>query len=183
MLVSIIAAMDNAGLIGVDGRLPWRIPGDLKHFRRTTVGRPCIMGRRTFESLGAPLANRLNLVVTSRPECVGTSLSRAGTGVVGARSLAEAIQLARGVAPGADEAVVIGGARLYAEAFQWAERLYLTQVHTIIDTGDAKERTYFPMRVLASCPRRVTSFRSFAPTPEAPFRWSIQVFELPIQVP
>lgn len=178
MQVSIIAAMDNTGLIGVDRHLPWRIPEDMRHFRRTTVGRPCIMGRTTFESLGRPLPNRLNIVVTSRPSSVPATLSRAGDGVVAARSIAEALTVARNLAPGADEAVVIGGARVYRDALPWARRVYLTQVHTTIDTGDARCKAYFPTVEFASIPKRVVGFRSFAPTPEAPFRWSIQVYDL-----
>lgn len=186
MRVSVIVAMDRAGLIGVDGGLAWRLPDDLAHFRRVTLGKPCIMGRKTFLSLPRPLADRVNIVVTSRPAEVIARAEEAaaerpwGPGrepeVLCANSFERALERARGT--GAEESMVIGGAALYAAAMPRADRMYLTSLHTTIDTGDAKERTYFPTEAWSSRPRRIVRFEPHIPTAEVPFRWSIQVFDL-----
>lgn len=128
MLRSLIVARSRNGAIGKDGGLPWRLPADLAHFKRTTLGHPVIMGRRTWESIGRALPGRRNLVVSRRPGFVAE-----GAEVV--PSLTEAW---RAVA-GADEAFIIGGAQLYAEALPDADRIYLTEV-----IGEAEGDTFFP---------------------------------------
>lgn len=115
-------------MIGVDNRLPWRLPADMKHFRALTLGKAVLMGRKTFESIGKPLAGRTNIVVSRdrgfRPE-----------GVRVAHSIEEALALARDQ----DEIMVIGGASFYAQLLPRAQRLYLTEIHHDF-AGDA----FFP---------------------------------------
>lgn len=125
---SLIVARARNGVIGRDNAMPWHLPADLAHFKRTTLGRPVIMGRRTWESIGHALPGRRNLVVSRTPGFIA-----AGAEVVG--SLAEAWQ----AVAGADEAFVIGGAQLYAEALDSADRIYLTEVE-----GEPAGDTLFP---------------------------------------
>ncbi|WP_210397138.1 dihydrofolate reductase [Motiliproteus sediminis] len=132
-LAAIVAQAQNR-VIGNRNRLPWHLPEDLKYFKSVTLGKPIIMGRKTFESIGRPLPGRTNIVVTRDP-----AYQRDGIEVV--HSLDQAIERAEQVAliNGGDEALVIGGAELYAQALPRIERLYLTQVHDEVE-GDA----YFP---------------------------------------
>lgn len=115
--VSLIVARGRNGVIGVDGDLPWRLPEDLKHFKRQTVGKPIIMGRKTFESLGRPLPARHNIVLTRDP-----SFKAEGCTVV--HTLADALDAA-GLT---GEIMIIGGAEIYALALPIASRLYITEV-------------------------------------------------------
>jgi len=117
---SLIVAIAANGVIGRDNRLPWHIPEDLRWFKRTTLGKPVIMGRRTWDSLGRPLPGRVNIVLTRRE---GWSAE----GAVVAESLDRALALAEAYAP-ATEAMVIGGAEIFAEALPRAGRLYLTEI-------------------------------------------------------
>ena len=126
----IVARADN-GVIGVDNQLPWNLPSDLKYFKQVTMGKPVVMGRKTFESIGRPLPGRTNVVITRNADW-----SEPGVRIVG--SLADALKLATAQADldGADEVVVIGGATLYREAIDQVDRMYVTQVHASPD-GDA----------------------------------------------
>ena len=119
----IVARADN-GVIGVDNQLPWHLPCDLKYFKQVTMGKPVVMGRKTFESIGRPLPGRTNVVITRN-----AIWSAPGTRVVG--SLADALMLATAQADldGADEVMLIGGATLYREAIDQVDRMYVTQVH------------------------------------------------------
>lgn len=129
MILTLVVAMADNGVIGRDGDLPWRIPGDLKHFRRVTTGRPVIMGRRTWDSLYVrPLPDRRNIVVSRNP----------GFAAVGAE-VAPDLAAALALVAGEPEAMVIGGAELFRDALPRATRLYLTEVHASIP-GD----THFP---------------------------------------
>lgn len=132
----LVAAVAENGVIGRDGGMPWHLPGDLRHFKRTTLGKPVIMGRRTFDSIGRkPLPGRTNLVVSRD---LGERLGEAkGWGVHSASSFDLALALAEHEArfSKAEEIAVIGGATLYAEALPLAERLYLTEIHASPD-GD-----------------------------------------------
>jgi len=127
-MISIIAALAENRVIGVNNTLPWHLPNDLKHFRRLTTGHAIIMGRKNYESIGKPLPERTNIVVTRNRDY-------RVDGCLIAHSLDEALRLA-GDDP---EIFVIGGAEIYREALPRADRLYLTQVHAPID-GD----TLFP---------------------------------------
>lgn len=132
MRLALIAAVAENGVIGINNKLPWYLPEDLKYFKQVTLGKPVIMGRATFESLGRPLPGRTNIVVSrnatlSLPE-----------GVRRANSLDAAIELAEAqcIIDGQKEAVVIGGGQLYELALPLTQRLYLTEVHRSFD-GDA----------------------------------------------
>ncbi len=113
-----ICAISDNGVIGVENRLPWRLPADLKRFKQLTLNHPVIMGRKTFESIGKPLPGRTNILVTHQKEFKTC-------GALVANSLEEALRLC-GEAP---EAFVIGGASLYQEALPLADRVYLTRIH------------------------------------------------------
>jgi dihydrofolate reductase len=128
VIVALIAAVAENGVIGRDGALPWSLPADLRRFREITTGHHVVMGRRTHASIGRALPQRTNLVLTSRPELVAP-----GCRVV--RDLGEALQVARDA--GESEAFVIGGAALYAAALPRATRIYLTRVRAAVD-GDVR---------------------------------------------
>jgi dihydrofolate reductase len=125
MIISIIAAMADNGVIGIENRLPWNLPADMKWFRKQTMGKPVLMGRKTFESIGKPLPNRRNIVVTR-----DTSLVIEGCDVVG--SVDEALHVCASEA----EVMIIGGASFYEQMLPRADRLYLTLVHAELE-GDA----------------------------------------------
>ena len=129
-LALIVAVADN-GVIGRNNALPWHLPDDLKYFKRTTMGKPILMGRKTFESIGRPLPGRANIVISTSPD-----YQAEGIHVVS--SLKEALALAEDIATidGAEELMVIGGAQIYAAALPRASRLYLTEVHAKVE-GDA----------------------------------------------
>lgn len=128
--ISLVVAMDENGLIGADGGLPWRLPADLKHFKHRTMGKPILMGRRTFASIGKPLPGRTNLVLTRDPAFAAQGAHRV-------TDLDDALERAR--SEDADELAVIGGAQVYALALPRADRLVVTRVHGAF-AGD----THFP---------------------------------------
>ena len=129
MMLSLIVAAAENGVIGRDNALPWRLPEDLRYFRRMTVGKPVIMGRRTFESIGKALPERVNIVVSRSRKVLAP-------GVLVVSTLDEALAAARSAATAdVDEVVVIGGAQLYSAALPLARRIYLTEVHANIE-GD-----------------------------------------------
>jgi dihydrofolate reductase len=132
--IAFIVAMADNRVIGRDGGLPWRIPADLKHFKAKTMGKPIVMGRRTFDSIGKPLPGRPNIVVTR-----GTAAFPDGVDVADSADAALDIAQQRAGETGADEIMIIGGATLYEELLQRADRLYLTEIHDAVD-GD----TFFP---------------------------------------
>jgi dihydrofolate reductase len=131
MIVSLIAAVAENGVIGRGGELPWKLSADLRRFKSLTMGRPIIMGRRTWESLGRPLPGRTSIVVTRQPR-FATAFPE-----VRIASTIEAALDAAAAAPGGDvEAFVIGGGEIYAVAMPHANRLYLTRVLASVE-GDA----------------------------------------------
>ena len=133
--LSLVAARARNGVIGMKGDLPWRLRGDLQRFKAVTMGKPCLMGRATWESLPLkPLPGRLNLVLT-RDE------SFEAKGAVVCTSLPEALEMAREQAreDGVDEICVIGGAQLYEAVMDRADRLYLTEVE-----AEPEGDTHFP---------------------------------------
>ena len=127
-MLSIIVAMAQNRAIGRDNQLLWHISADLRRFKAITTGHAVIMGRRTFQSIGRPLPNRHNIVVSRNP-----SLVAEGCTVV--HSLTAALALC----PPADEAFVIGGGQIYAQALPLAQRMYITLVHS-----DMEADTFFP---------------------------------------
>lgn len=128
--ISLIVARARNGVIGRDGDLPWRLPSDLKFFKATTLGKPCLMGRRTWESLPFPLPGRANLVLTRQADYAADGARVFNDFKV---MLSEAHAEAGGT--GADEIMVIGGAGLYAQALPLAHRIYLTEVEADVQ-GD-----------------------------------------------
>jgi dihydrofolate reductase len=128
-MIALVVAMAENNVIGKDNKLIWHLPADLKHFKQITSGHPIIMGRKTFESIGKPLPNRTNIIVTRQ-----TELEVAGCLV--ANSLAEALMLAQQLD---SEVFVIGGAEIYQQALFLADTIYVTKVHHSFE-GD----TFFP---------------------------------------
>ncbi|KFZ39225.1 diacylglycerol kinase [Shewanella mangrovi] len=128
MHIAMIAAMAHNRVIGKDNQMPWHLPEDLRHFKAMTLGKPVIMGRRTFESIGRPLPGRCNIVVSRQQDYHAD-------GITLVASLQEALLAAGDV----EEVVIIGGGQLYREALPLAQRLYLTEIQLDVD-GD----TTFP---------------------------------------
>lgn len=129
--ISLIVAMDPARVIGKDGGMPWRLPADLRWFKKRTLGKPVIMGRKTFASIGRALPGRKNIVVTKDPYFTHE-------GVIVARDPETAIELAA-TDPFAPEVMIIGGATIYDVFLPRADRLYRTTVH-----GRFSGDTFFP---------------------------------------
>lgn len=128
MKISIIVAAATNNVIGSDGELPWRLPEDLKRFKQLTIGKPVIMGRLTYESIGKPLPDRRNIVLSARK-----GLNIDGCEVVDTPDAA--IRLAGG----AEEVMVIGGGGVYSQMLPMADRIYMTRINATVD-GD----TFFP---------------------------------------
>jgi len=128
MTISLVVAASINDVIGTGGGLPWHLPDDLRHFKRLTTGKPVVMGRRTYESIGRPLPDRRNIVMTRDPEYAATDCD-----VVS--SVNEVLDLVGA----ADEVMIIGGGQVYRDFLPHADRIYLTRVQADIE-GD----TYFP---------------------------------------
>lgn len=137
MRIALVVAAARNGVIGRDGGLAWRIPDDLKRFKEITLGKPVIMGRKTHDSIGRPLPERVNIVVTRRGGPI--------EGVLVAASVEEALRLGFEAAAHLDteEVCVIGGAEIYAQTMALASRIYLTEVEAEVD-GDAVFPTIDP---------------------------------------
>ncbi len=163
-LAVIVAAAEN-GVIGRNNALPWHLPEDLRYFKRITMGKPIVMGRKTYESIGRPLPGRTNIVITRSPDW-----SAEGVSVV--HSLEEALSLAQDIAviDGATELMVIGGAEIYSTALPLADRLYLTQVHAKVE-GDA----WLPQVDWTAW--REVSREQFKASEGNPYDYSFAVFE------
>ena len=134
MRISQIVALGQNRVIGREGGLPWHLSGDLKFFKATTMGKPIVMGRKTFESIGRPLPGRPNIVITRQEDY-------APDGVQVCATVEEALDLASSLATdmGEEEVMIIGGAQIYALLLDRTDRLYLTEVE-LAPEGDA----YFP---------------------------------------
>ncbi|QSR46650.1 type 3 dihydrofolate reductase [Aeromonas veronii] len=128
MKISMIAAMAHDRVIGKDNQMPWHLPADLAHFKRVTLGKPVLMGRKTFESIGRPLPGRRNLVISRNP-----GYQAEGIEVVGSVEAALALLAGSSV----EELMVIGGGHLYAEMLPSADCLYLTQIDLAVE-GDTR---------------------------------------------
>ena len=128
MKISMIAAMAQNRVIGKDNKMPWHLPEELQYFKRVTLGKPILMGRNTYESIGRPLPGRQNIVISTNPDLV-----IAGVDVV------NNIEQALSVAGDCEELMVIGGARLYQQMIDLADTLYITDIKLDV-AGDA----FFP---------------------------------------
>ncbi|MGB1305044.1 type 3 dihydrofolate reductase [Pseudoalteromonas marina] len=128
MIISMIAAMANNRVIGLDNKMPWHLPADLQHFKAVTTGKPVIMGRKTFESIGRPLPGRRNIIITRNTEYKAE-------GIETVTSPEAALSLVCGV----EEVMIIGGGNVYQQFLTQAERLYLTFIDLDVE-GD----TQFP---------------------------------------
>jgi len=136
VIVALVAAVAENGVIGRDGTLPWSLPADLRRFRELTTGHHVVMGRKTHASIGRALPGRVNLVLTTHPELVAD-------GCRAVADLDEALHVAR--AAGETETFVIGGAAVYAAALQLAQRIYLTRVAAAVE-GDVRFPEIDPAR-------------------------------------
>lgn len=128
MKLSLIVAMTKNRVIGLDNQMPWHLPADLARFKQNTLGKPVIMGRKTFESIGKPLPKRRNIVLSR------TAVAIDGVEIV--TSLEQALALVKDET----EVMILGGGQLFAEMIVRADRLYLTEIDTVLE-GD----TYFPV--------------------------------------
>lgn len=139
MTISIVVAISANGVIGRDGGLPWHLPSDLKRFKALTLGKPVVMGRKTWESIGRPLPGRPNIVISRKAD-----FEAAGAIVVPSLEAALAAGRQQAAVLGVDEVCIIGGGEIYRQALDVADTLHITQVSAVID-GD----TTFPAVDLA----------------------------------
>ncbi|MDE2070335.1 MAG: dihydrofolate reductase [Gammaproteobacteria bacterium] len=158
-MLSLIVAIGENHEIGRHGRMPWHLPADLKRFKALTLGKPIIMGRKTFDAIGKPLPERRNIVVTRN-----SAFSAPGCEI--AASLTDALVLAAG----AREIMLIGGGELYREALPRAQRIYLTRVHARFEAD-----TFFPM--LDQTDWRETAREDHAADERNPFAYSFITLE------
>ncbi|MFK5970364.1 MAG: dihydrofolate reductase [Candidatus Marithrix sp.] len=127
-MLTLSVAMDENGLIGTNNNLPWYLPADLKHFRTITMGKPIIMGRKTYESIGHPLKGRLSIIVSNNPNLTINNCQVFNR-------LDEILEFSHNY----NEAIVIGGVAIYTMLLPYVQRMYITRIHAKF-TGD----TYFP---------------------------------------
>lgn len=132
MRISLIVAMGENRAIGKDGGMPWHVPADLQYFKRITMGRPIIMGRKTYESIGKPLPGRTNIVISKNPDFHAE-------GVIVAPDPRRALEEAAKTEGGREEIMIIGGASVYESFMKAANRVYITELH-----DSFKADTYFP---------------------------------------
>ncbi|MEL0185488.1 MAG: dihydrofolate reductase [Hyphomicrobiales bacterium] len=126
MLISLIVAHSSNRVIGIDGQLPWHIPDDLKYFKAITIGKPIIMGRKTFDSIGKPLPGRLNIIITkntdlSIEECVVVNNLEA--------AITEAKNYFKTQDTDQEEIFIIGGAQIFKQSMEFVNKIYITEVH------------------------------------------------------
>ncbi|QSR42330.1 type 3 dihydrofolate reductase [Aeromonas dhakensis] len=128
MMISMIAAMAHDRVIGLDNQMPWHLPADLAHFKRVTLGKPVLMGRKTFESIGRPLPGRRNLVISRNPDYRADGVE-----------VIDSVDAALALLAGSDvtELMVIGGGHLYGQLLPRADRLYLTRIDLAVE-GDTR---------------------------------------------
>ena len=125
MGLSLIVARASNGVIGKDNQLPWHLPADLQHFKAITMGKPIVMGRKTFESIGRPLPGRQNIVVTRNPDFMSSGIT-----------VVHSVEAAIAAANKTEEIMIIGGTELYKLSLPLAGRIYLTDIQQDFD-GDA----------------------------------------------
>lgn len=130
MNISLVVAAATNHAIGKDGKMPWHLPNDMRHFKNITWGMPVVMGRKTFDSLGKPLAGRKNIVITRQPDWEAE-------GIVKVKTIEDALFVAREA--DVNEVMVIGGGEIYRALFERAKRIYLTRVE-----AEPEADTFFP---------------------------------------
>ena len=167
MRISAIAAMSKNRVIGRDNQIPWHLPSDLKFFQRTTTGHHVIMGRKNYLSMGKPLANRTNIVITRNPFFISS-----GCTVV--HSLEEALSVAHQAKE--EEAFIIGGGEIYQLAMHLLDRIYLTTIDTVVE-GDV----FFPEFDLRDW--KLVKEDAFLPDHKNAYAFVIQVFDRIIHKP
>lgn len=168
MRIAMIVAATQNGVIGRDNQMPWHLPEDLKYFKRITMGKPIIMGRKTYESIGRPLPGRTNIVVTRQPEW--RPKDAAGQNLVRVVSTLEAgFEIAKNESA-ADEVMIIGGAQIYAACTDIVQRVYLTEIAADID-GDA----YFDRGMVSNW--REVARENFCACEKNPYDYSFVVFD------
>ena len=158
MKIFLIAAMASNRVIGLENRLPWHLPADLRRFKQLTMGHTVVMGRKTFDSIGRPLPGRSNVVVTRQE-------GYAPQGVRVVHSIEEALRTSQG-----DEIFVAGGGDIFQQVLPVADRLYLTIIEEAFP-GDA----YFPEYDESQW--RLVDREDHGPTEDAPYSWSFQTFD------
>lgn len=165
MRIALIVALSDNRVIGRNNQMPWHLPEDLKYFKRVTMGKTILMGRKTFESIGRPLPGRTNVVITRQ-----RTWQADGVRVV--HSLSEGLELATSLSliDANEEVIVIGGAQIYRETLPRAQRLYLTEVHAQIE-GD----TFFPE--ISDHEWRETGREDHQPEPANPYSHSFVVLD------
>ncbi|CAM4371929.1 MAG: IS1595 family transposase ISSsu9 [Legionellaceae bacterium] len=163
MSLSIIAALAKQNVIGYQNKLPWHLPADLRHFKELTRGKPIIMGRKTYESIGKPLPERLNIIITR-------DTSYKAEGCLIAHSFNEAIELTRDTA----EIMVIGGTEIFRHALPLAQKLYLTFIDADIE-GDV----FFPQWSIDEW--NELQRETFNPNEKNPYPYSFVTFERKIK--
>ncbi|MCA9321996.1 MAG: dihydrofolate reductase [Planctomycetes bacterium] len=149
MRVTLVIAADEDGVIGKDGQLPWRLPADLAHFKRVTMGHPIVMGRKTWESIGRALPGRFNIVISRKP----------GFEALGAQ-VVSSLEAALWAAGDTDELMVIGGAEIYRLFHDRSDRIHLTRVHAHIDGDTHLPQGFLDGFVEVSCERREADARN-----------------------
>ncbi|MES2625117.1 MAG: dihydrofolate reductase [Pseudomonadota bacterium] len=165
MIMSLIVAMTQNRVIGQHNAIPWHLPNDLKFFKRITMGKPIIMGRNTYESIGKPLPGRENIVITRNPD-----YHVDGVHIVA--SVQEAIELCGQLTAPDHEAeiMVIGGQQIFEQTLPLADRIYLTELHTTMP-GDV----FFPR--VPNDQFQEIGRENFPATPENPFTYSFLILE------
>jgi dihydrofolate reductase len=162
-MISIIAAVAENGVIGSDGKIPWNVPSDRKFFRKTTMGKPVIMGRKTWDSLLAPLEGRQNIVITRQ-------VDYKAEGAHVCHDIQNALVLAHKFTK--SEIMVIGGAQVYAMIIKVAHRIYLTTIHAS-PAGD----TFFPALNMEEWRKKPLPLKHNLKTAEDDFHYSLALME------
>ncbi|MEI2757256.1 MAG: dihydrofolate reductase [Chitinophagaceae bacterium] len=161
MNISLVVAAASNNAIGKDGKMPWHLPADMKHFKNITWGMPVVMGRKTFESLGKPLTGRKNIVITRQT-------GWKANGAIGVQSIEDAFFVAQQA--DVNEIMVIGGGEIYKTLFDKAKRIYLTRVE-----AEPEADTFFP--VLLREQWRLISQQNFEADEKNPFNYSFQIWD------
>jgi len=161
MNISLVVAAASNNAIGKDGKMPWHLPADMKHFKNITWGMPVVMGRKTFESLGKPLSGRKNIVITRQT-------GWKANGAIGVQSIEDAFFVAQQA--DVNEIMVIGGGEIYKTLFDKAKRIYLTRVE-----AEPEADTFFP--VLLREQWRLISQQNFEADEKNLFNYSFQIWD------